>query len=97
MAQDLITITIPAAGKPDCPDWEGGRKVTVTPRTLTLHYRPGHPDAIRAEVTGPWKPSRPGILYDRPGDMTVFYDEDAPGQWPTWIRDLAAQFRPAAT
>ncbi|WP_406163901.1 hypothetical protein OG298_45460 (plasmid) [Streptomyces sp. NBC_01005] len=94
MVEALITTTVPVAGQPDCPDWDGGRKVTVIPKTLTLYYRPGHLGAARAEVTGPWKPSRPGIHYDSPGNMTVlFYDTD-PERWPTWVRDLEAQYQP---
>ncbi|MEV6433555.1 hypothetical protein [Streptomyces anulatus] len=94
MPGELITITMPVTGKPDCPDWDGGRKVTVAPTTVTLYYRPGHPGAVRAEVTGPWMPSRPGILYDGPGDMTVFYYATDPEHWPTWLRDLEAQYQP---
>ncbi|MGC5344542.1 hypothetical protein [Streptomyces sp. DT171] len=94
MAEDLITITMPVTGKPDCPDWDGGRKVTVIPKSLTLYYRPGRLGAVRAEVTGPWKPSRPGIIHDGSAAMTVLYHATDPEHWPTWLRDLEAQYQP---
>ncbi|MFI2314102.1 hypothetical protein AMK17_25295 [Streptomyces sp. CB00072] len=94
MAEDLITITVPVAGRPDCADWEGARKIKVSPRTVTLHYRPGRVGVVRAEVTGPWMPARPGIVYDRPGDMTVLYYDDTPEPWPAWVRNLAVEYQP---
>lgn len=92
----LIITTVPVEGKPDCPDWEGERKVVVIPKTVTLYYRPGHLGAVRAAVTGPWKPSRPGI-YGQDGTMSVCYYDTDPEHWPAWLRDLEAQHQPGAT
>ncbi|MGW6462121.1 hypothetical protein ACWF94_40385 [Streptomyces sp. NPDC055078] len=88
-----IEISVPVTGKPECFDWLG-RKVIVIPETVTLYFAPGRPDPVAAEVTGPWKPGRPGILHDGSARMTVAYYDNHPEHWPTWIRELAKKYQP---
>ncbi|MEV6124311.1 hypothetical protein AB0M23_28025 [Streptomyces sp. NPDC052077] len=92
--QQLICITLPVADVPECIDWDGAGKVTVLPQSLALYYRPGITGAIRAEVTGPWRPSRPGIIHDGSPEATVVYYSDHPEHWPHWLRELEAHFQP---
>ncbi|MEU0991050.1 hypothetical protein [Streptomyces sp. NPDC005953] len=92
--RNLITITVPVIEKPDCFDWLG-RKVIVTPVSVTLYFAPGDPTPVEADVTGPCRRADPRML-PISGTGTIAYYAIYPSHWPDWLRDLARQYQPPA-